>query len=157
MQSHWNEHTSILKALHLSNVNHMLIIKYYEWVKFQPDHRQAVYELCKRDTTEKDGVKTIEILDKETALRIIEDEEYILVYRDKSGCIWEKEDEPETEDINQNENPILTFTKDSNESMKSDLPTVLTDTEPNSEAKESTLPNLMISPDDVANADPRND
>ena len=135
----------------------MMIIKYYEWIKFQPDHRQAVYELCKRDTTEKDGVKTIEILDKETALRIIEDEEYILVYRDKSGCIWEKEDEPETEDINQNENPILTFTKDSNESMKSDLPTVLTDTEPNSEAKESTLPNLMISPDDVANADPRND
>ena len=135
----------------------MLIIKYYEWVKFQPDHRQAVYELCKRDTTEKDGVKTIEILDKETALRIIEDEEYILVYRDRSGCIWEKEDEPETEDINQNENPILTFTEDSNESMKSDLPTVLTDTEPDSEAKESTLPNLMISPDDVANADPRND
>ena len=135
----------------------MMIIKYYEWIKFQPDHRQAVYELCKRDPTQKDGVKTIDILDKETALRMIEDEEYILAYRDRSGCIWEKEDEPETEDINQNENPILTFTADSNESMKSDLPTVLTDSEPDSEAKESTLPNLMISPDDVVNADPRND
>ena len=88
---------------------------------------------------------------------MIEEEGYLQVYRDKSGTIWEKEDEPETEDINPNENPILTFTEDSNESMKSDLPTVLTDTEPNSEAKESTLPNLMISPDDVANADPRND
>ena len=75
----------------------MMIIKYYEWIKFQPDHRQAVYELCKRDPTQKDGVKTIDILDKETALRMIEDEEYILAYRDRSGCIWEKEDEPETE------------------------------------------------------------
>ena len=135
----------------------MMIIKYYEWVRFQPDQRQPVYELCKRDPSQKEGVKTIRTLDKETALKMIEEEGYLLVYRDRAGIIWEKEDKPETEDIDQNENPILTLTEDSNESIKSDLPTVLTDTEPDSETKESTLPNLMISPDEVVNADPRND
>ena len=135
----------------------MMIIKFYEWVRFQPDQRQHVYELCKRDTTQKEGVKTISILDKETALKMIEEEGYLLVYRDRSGSIWEKEDEPETEDIDQNENPILTLTEDSNESIKSDLPAVLTDTEPDSEIKESTLPNLMTSPDESENAVPRKD
>ena len=135
----------------------MLIIKYYEWVRFQPDQRQPVYELCKRDPSQKEGVKTIKVLDKETALKMIEEEGYLQVYRDKSGTIWEKEDEPEAEDIIQNENPSLTLSEDSNESMKSDLPIVLTATEPESESKESTLPNLIISPDEVTNADPRND
>ena len=134
----------------------MLIIKYYEWVRFQPDQRQPVYELCKRDPSQKEGAKTIKVLDKETALKMIEEEGYHLVYRDRSGTIWEK-DEPEAEDINQNENPSLTLSEDSNESMKSDLPIVLTATEPESESKESTLPNLIISPDEVMNADPRND
>lgn len=135
----------------------MLIIKYYEWVRFQPDQRQPVYELCKRDPSQKEGVKTIKVLDKETALKMIEEEGYLQVYRDKSGTIWEKEDEPKAEDLIQNENPSLTLNEDSNESMKSDLPIVLTATEPESESKESTLPNLIISPDEVTNADPRND
>ena len=135
----------------------MLIIKYYEWVRFQPDQRQPVYELCKRDPSQKEGVKTIKVLDKETALKMIEEEGYLQVYRDKSGTIWEKEDEPKAEDLIQNENPSLTLSEDSNESMKSDLPIVLTATEPESESKESTLPNLIISPDEVTNADPRND
>lgn len=135
----------------------MLIIKYYEWVRFQPDQRQPVYELCKRDPSQKEGVKTIRLLDKETALKMIEEEGYLQVYRDKSGTIWEKEDEPKAEDLIQNENPSLTLSEDSNESMKSDLPIVLTATEPESESKESTLPNLIISPDEVMNADPRND
>ena len=52
----------------------MLIIKYYEWVRFQPDQRQPVYELCKRDPSQKEGVKTIKVLDKETALKMIEEE-----------------------------------------------------------------------------------
>ena len=135
----------------------MLIIKYYEWVRFQPDQRQPIYELCKRDPSQKEGVKTIKVLDKETALKMIEEEGYLQVYRDKSGTIWEKEDEPKAEDLIQNENPSLTLNEDSNESMKSDLPIVLTATEPESESKESTLPNLIISPDEVTNADPRND
>ena len=88
---------------------------------------------------------------------MIEEEGYLQVYRDKSGTIWEKEDEPKAEDLIQNENPSLTLNEDSNESMKSDLPIVLTATEPESESKESTLPNLIISPDEVTNADPRND
>ena len=135
----------------------MLIIKYYEWVRFQPDQRQPVYELCKRDPSQKEGAKTIRLLDKETALKMIEEEGYLQVYRDKSGTIWEKEDEPKAEDLIQNENPSLTLSEDSNESMKSDLPIVLTATEPESESKESTLPNLIISPDEVTNAEPRND
>jgi hypothetical protein len=135
----------------------MLIIKYYEWVRFQPDQRQPEYELCKRDPSQKEGAKTIRLLDKETALKMIEEEGYLQVYRDKSGTIWEKEDEPKTEDLIQNENPSVTLSEDSNESMKSDLPIVLTATEPESESKESTLPNLIISLDEVINADPRND
>lgn len=135
----------------------MMIIKFYEWVRFQPDQRQPVYELCKRDPTQKEGVKTISILDKETALKMIEEEGYLLVFRDKLGTIWEKEDEPEVEETDQNENPILAMTEDSNESIKSDLPAVLTDTEPDSEIKESTLPNLMTSPDESENAVPRKD
>lgn len=49
----------------------MLIIKNYEWVRFLPDQRQPVYELCKRDSSQKEGVKTIKTLDKETPKSIL--------------------------------------------------------------------------------------
>ena len=70
----------------------MLIIKYYEWIRIFPGERHVAYELCKRDVSKKEGVKTIRALDKETALGIVEEFNFPRVHKDRYGIIWEKDD-----------------------------------------------------------------
>ena len=60
----------------------MVIIKYYEWLKIQPDLREAVYELCNNDF--KNGKQ----ITKEEAMKLIEENHLVRVHRDKYGVIW---------------------------------------------------------------------
>lgn len=60
----------------------MVIIKYYEWLKIQPDLREVVYELCKED------FKKIRQLTKEEAIELIEENHLVRVHKDKYGAIW---------------------------------------------------------------------
>jgi len=67
----------------------MTIIKYFEWLSILPSERREVYELCVRDPQVKSGYRTIEILDKRTALAMIRENELPLVHSDSDGMIWE--------------------------------------------------------------------
>lgn len=60
----------------------MIIIKYYEWLKIQPDLREAVYEQCN------DDFKAKKQLTKEEAIELIEENHLTRVHRDKYGEIW---------------------------------------------------------------------
>lgn len=60
----------------------MVILKYHEWVKFFPDLRDTVYELCS------DDFKKIKQLSKEEACQMIKDNNLQRVYRDLHGAIW---------------------------------------------------------------------
>ena len=60
----------------------MVIIKYYEWLKIQPDLREVVYELCD------DDFKKVRQLDKEEAIELINENHLTRVHRDKYGAIW---------------------------------------------------------------------
>lgn len=60
----------------------MVIIKYFEWLKIQPDLREVVYELCNND------FKKIRQLTKEDAIEMIEENHLVRVHRDKYGAIW---------------------------------------------------------------------
>ena len=60
----------------------MIIIKYFEWLKIQPDLRDVVYELVTED------FKKIRQLTKEEAIEMIEENHLVRVHRDKYGAIW---------------------------------------------------------------------
>ena len=60
----------------------MIILKFNEWLKFQPDVRNTVYQLCKDDFTK------IRNISKEEAIQLIKEEGLTRVYRDKHGAIW---------------------------------------------------------------------
>ena len=66
----------------------MTIIKYYEWLRIIPDERHVIYELCKRDPESDDGVRKIRNLDKQTALKMIEENTLRIVCKNKHGIIW---------------------------------------------------------------------
>ena len=67
----------------------MMIIKYFEWLRILPEEKHAIYELCKRDPKEEDGVKRIKTLTREVAKKMIEDNNLHIVQRNKYGIIWE--------------------------------------------------------------------
>lgn len=67
----------------------MMIIKYYEWLRFLPDERHAVYEICERDSELKDGVRHVKHIEKEEAKKLIEANNLHVVHRNKLGVIWE--------------------------------------------------------------------
>lgn len=60
----------------------MIIIKYYEWLKIQPDLREVVYEQCK------DDFKKVRQLTKQEAIEMIEENHLVKVHRNKYGAIW---------------------------------------------------------------------
>lgn len=60
----------------------MIIIKYFEWLKIQPDLRDVVYELVTED------FKKIRQLKKEEALELIQENNLVRVHRNKYGAIW---------------------------------------------------------------------
>lgn len=60
----------------------MIIIKYFEWLKIQPDLREAVYELCNSD------FKKIRQISKDEAVEMINENHLTRVHRDKHGAIW---------------------------------------------------------------------
>jgi hypothetical protein len=60
----------------------MIIIKYYEWLKIQPDLRETVYEQCD------DNFKKVKQITKEEAISFIEDNNLQRVHRNKYGAIW---------------------------------------------------------------------
>ena len=60
----------------------MIIIKYYEWLKIQPDLREVVYELCN------DAFKKIRQLSKEEAIKMINENHLQRVHRNNLGAIW---------------------------------------------------------------------
>ena len=60
----------------------MIIIKYFEWLKIQPDLREAVYELCDK------GFKKIRQLSKDEAVKLIDGNHLTRVHRNKYGAIW---------------------------------------------------------------------
>ena len=60
----------------------MIIIKYFEWLKIQPDLREVVYEQCNNE------FKKVRQLTKEEAIELIEENHLMRVHRDKYGVIW---------------------------------------------------------------------
>ena len=60
----------------------MIIIKYFEWLRFQPDVRNIVYELCDEEA------KKIRELDREEAIQMIKDNHLTRVHRNIHGTIW---------------------------------------------------------------------
>lgn len=60
----------------------MVIIKFFEWLKIQPDFREVVYELCD------DDFKKVRQLNKEEAIELINENHLTRVHRDKYGAIW---------------------------------------------------------------------
>ena len=60
----------------------MIIIKYYEWLKIQPDLIETVYEQCD------DNFKKVKQITKEEAISFIEDNNLQRVHRNKYGAIW---------------------------------------------------------------------
>lgn len=67
----------------------MMILKYYEWLKILPEEKHVVYELCNRDPDTEEGVRRVKYLDKDTAMRLIEDNHLIIRQQNKYGIIWE--------------------------------------------------------------------
>ena len=66
-----------------------MILKYYEWLKILPEEKHVVYELCNRDPDAEEGVRRVKYLDKDTAMRMIEDNHLIIRQQNKYGIIWE--------------------------------------------------------------------
>jgi hypothetical protein len=60
----------------------MIIIKYPEWLRLQPDYREMVYELCD------DEFKKIKKISKEEAIELIKENDLRMVHRNKYGAIW---------------------------------------------------------------------
>lgn len=60
----------------------MIIIKYFEWLKIQPDYREAVYELCN------DDFEKVRVLSKEKAVEMIRANKLTMVHRNIAGTIW---------------------------------------------------------------------
>lgn len=60
----------------------MVIIKYNEWLIFNPDRRSTTYELCRDDFTK------VRKLDKEEAIELIRKNGLKRVHRDRYGAIW---------------------------------------------------------------------
>lgn len=60
----------------------MIIIKYFEWLKIEPDYREAIYELCDKD------FKKIRQLKKPDAIAMIESNHLHKVHQCKHGAIW---------------------------------------------------------------------
>lgn len=60
----------------------MIIIKYYEWLRFLKDERYPVYEIC---NSKFEKVKEIS---RERALELIRNKRLTKVYNSKNGCIW---------------------------------------------------------------------
>lgn len=60
----------------------MIIIKYNEWLKIQPDLRNVVYELCRKD------FRKIRQISKEEAIQMIKENHLQMVHRNKHGAIW---------------------------------------------------------------------
>ena len=60
----------------------MVIIKYNEWLIFDPDLRGTVYELCS------DDFKKVRKLSKEEAVKIIKENRLERVHRNRYGAIW---------------------------------------------------------------------
>lgn len=60
----------------------MIIIKYNEWLRIQPDIRNVVYELCD------DNFKAKKELDKEDAIKMIKENHLQMVHKNKYGAIW---------------------------------------------------------------------
>lgn len=60
----------------------MIIIKYYEWLRFEPDYREAIYELCDKE------FKKIRQLKKADAVAMIEANNLLKVHSCRDGAIW---------------------------------------------------------------------
>lgn len=62
----------------------MIIIKYYEWLRFAKDVRETVWEVCNSK------YKKIRQVSKEEALRLIRENNLHMVYKSSKGAIYEQ-------------------------------------------------------------------
>jgi fido (protein-threonine AMPylation protein) len=60
----------------------MIIIKYHEWLKIQPEYKETAYELCN------DDFKKVRRLSKEEAVELIRKNNLQRVHRNMYGAIW---------------------------------------------------------------------
>lgn len=60
----------------------MIIIKYFEWLKIQPDLRDVVYAVCD------DDFKNAKPISKEEAIKLIKKNNLQRVHRNQYGAIW---------------------------------------------------------------------
>lgn len=60
----------------------MIIIKYHEWLRFEPDYREIVYELCN------DDFEKVKKISKEKAIELIKDNGLQKVHHNRYGSIW---------------------------------------------------------------------
>ena len=67
----------------------MIIVKYYEWIKFYPDARHPIWELCKKDPEAEDGMKKLKDLTPEEAKRMIRENNLVCTYSNRHGAVYE--------------------------------------------------------------------
>lgn len=60
----------------------MIIIKYHEWLIFNPSIKETVFEICDKN------YKKVRQITKQEAKDLIEEHSLRMVYRDKSGAIY---------------------------------------------------------------------
>jgi hypothetical protein len=60
----------------------MVILKYHEWLRIQPDYRSTIYELCD------DEFKKKRQISKEEAIELIREHNLQRVHRNMHGAIW---------------------------------------------------------------------
>lgn len=60
----------------------MIVIKYHEWLRFDPDYKGTVYELCD------DEFKKIRKISKDEAIKLIDENNLQKVHRNHHGAIW---------------------------------------------------------------------
>ena len=60
----------------------MVILKYHEWLRIQPDYRSTIYELCD------DEFKKKRQISKEEAREKIKENGLKMVHFNKHGAIW---------------------------------------------------------------------
>lgn len=67
----------------------MMIIKYFQWLKINPDKRDVAFELCIIGPQKKRGQE--HQISRQTAFEIIEEFDIPNVHSNRHGAIWERE------------------------------------------------------------------
>lgn len=60
----------------------MVIVKYYEWLRFEPDYKQTIYELCN------ESFERVKKISKQNAIDLIRENGLQKVHHCRYGAIW---------------------------------------------------------------------